>query len=171
MKKLLKVVFVIVSVFLVVGLLLPSEVYVERSQQINRPVEEVFIQVAELRNWEGWMPWIESDTTIVTTWSDKTMGVGGYYTWTSGMGGGRLEVLEFEENKRMLTEVGVGDYGVGYGHWNFESNSDGVNVFWGMSMDFGNNLFMRWMGLCMESMVGSEFEKGLKNLKSVCEDQ
>jgi hypothetical protein len=61
----------------------------------------------------------------------------------------------------------------------FESRSSGelvlqpqanvTRVTWSNRGDLGNNPMMRWMGLAMDKMVGSDFDAGLKNLKAMVE--
>ena len=58
--KTLKIVAIVlvtlVVVFVLVGLWLPKEFKIERTVRVQAPVELVFDQVNDLKNWEQWSP-------------------------------------------------------------------------------------------------------------------
>jgi hypothetical protein len=54
--------------------------------------------------------------------------------------------------------------------WTFERAGGGTVVTWGIDADMGNSPIGRWMGLMMDRWVGTDFEAGLTNLKTVVED-
>ena len=56
-----------------------------------------------------------------------------------------------------------------YGTWVFDEVDGTTKVTWSMDTDMGWNLIGRAFGLFFESMVGSDFEAGLSNLKQVAE--
>lgn len=171
MKRVLKVIIAIIALSGIIGLFMPSDLYVQRTIQINSSVEKVFEQVAILPNWDNWMPWKEMDSSLVCYWNDITTGVGAYYTWTMAEGKeeGRLEIIELSANKHMKTKVEFGQAGQGNGHWHFTPNAHGVEVSWGLSMDMGANPYVKIMAPLMDAMMGPDFEKGLANIKNYCE--
>ncbi|MFQ5674932.1 MAG: SRPBCC family protein [bacterium] len=170
LKKILIGIVGLVVLLAVVGLLIPSSYRVERSIQINAPVETVFAQVVDVKNWENWSPWKEQDPTINTTYGDVTSGIGGHFSWTSeNSGDGSLTITEVEENRKIKTDLDFGDQGTANGFWMFTQNDEGVKVTWGFSGDFGYNLMGRYIGLMMDSFAGPDLEKGLANLKKTAE--
>lgn len=170
MKKFLKAVGLIAMIFVGVSFFLPSNIVIQRETQINTTVDSVFPMVSDLQKWVTWMPWIDVDPDMTLNWGDKTNGLGAFYSWESvEVGNGSMEITEITENKSILTELDFGEQGTCDGFWYFEENHQGVNVKWGMSMEFGYNPFFRWLGLFMDGMAGPDFEKGLQNLKELSE--
>ena len=44
---------------ILISFLFPTTMKVSRSIEVNAPVDRVFDQVNDLRNWEKWSPWKE----------------------------------------------------------------------------------------------------------------
>ncbi|MEP6793643.1 MAG: SRPBCC family protein, partial [Saprospiraceae bacterium] len=59
-KSLLWLGFLILALILF-SLLLPKEVTISRSITVSAPIDRVFDQVNDLRNWEKWSPWKRMD--------------------------------------------------------------------------------------------------------------
>jgi len=160
----------IILLLVIVGLFLPSEYALERSITIQAPIDAVFAQVNDLRNWEKWGPWQEEDPTTKITYGDSTIGVGASYSWTSEKSGdGSLVIVESVQNQSITTDLDFGTEGKAQGHWTFEQTDDGVRVTWGMHGDSGYNLIGRYFGMMMDTMVGPYFDKGLANMKEIAE--
>ncbi len=76
LKKLIILIIAIVLVYCVVGFFAPSNYKVERSREINAPLEVVFEQVSKFNNWDSWSPWKEKDSTAyyIITGEDGAVG-------------------------------------------------------------------------------------------------
>ncbi len=57
LKKVLLVIGGIIVLALLVSLVLPSKVPVERSIVINAPAAKIFNEVNSLQKWSAWDPW------------------------------------------------------------------------------------------------------------------
>lgn len=152
-----------------VGLLVftPKEVTITRTAEMDAPVEYVFEQVNDFKNWPGWMPWKDIDPDMNITYGDKTAGAGASYSWTSDKAGnGNQEILASKENESIETRVSFEGQGDAHGHWKFTPEGDKTNVSWGMTIDAGYNPIGRAFNLMMDRMLGKDFEKGLKYLNT-----
>ena len=92
MKKLLTRVLaaliLLVVAITVAGSLMPTTYRIERVATINAAPAAIHAHVADLQQWPAWAPWEEEDPSIVTTYGEKTVGVGASQTWTSDQGDG-----------------------------------------------------------------------------------
>jgi hypothetical protein len=88
------------------------------------------------------------------------------------VGAGSQTITASEENRRVETKLDFGEQGTAQAYFDLEPASDGskTNITWGMNSDMGNNPIARWMGLMMDSWVGTDYEKGLENLKKRIEE-
>ena len=153
----------------IIGFFLPKTYHVERTVVINAPAEKIFPEVSDLRSWDDWSPWKESDPTIKTTYAEKTSGIGGKMTWKSDKDpGGSLEITEVQPNEMVGYDLYFEGYPKTTGYITLEEENNATTVKWVMDGSMGTNPFSRYFGLMIDSMVGKDFEKGLNKLKMIC---
>ena len=141
--KLLKNVFlllliVIISLSIYVATI-DGKYDVKRSHTIKAPIEVVFNEVNDFKNWENWGPWYELDSTIAASFPEITSGIDASYTWTGADGNGSMKTLSLIPNKEIIQQI---DFGMGSTpevYWNFDKTEFGTEVSWGMR---GKNGFM-----------------------------
>ena len=88
---------IIILALLLFGFLLPREINVSRSITVAAPIDRVFEQVNDLRNWEKWSPWKRMDPTMVMTFSNPPVGQNAFYVWETQdkhMGNGKLTLTK-----------------------------------------------------------------------------
>jgi len=172
LKKILLVLGILVLLIIVIGFCLPSKVRVERSVVIKAPANMAFDQVNTLKNWEGWSPWHHIDPKMQLTYSGPASGSGASYTWKSDnkkVGNGILTITASNPDSLVKTDMDFMDHGKGSADFTFTKVPEGTKVTWGMNSDMGMNPIARYFGAMMDKMVGSDFEKGLNNMKEVVE--
>ncbi|MFH0944905.1 MAG: SRPBCC family protein [Planctomycetota bacterium] len=161
-------VLVVVVLFLVVGFLLPGEFTVEQSRVVKADAEKIHALVGDLRHWEEWMPWYEMDPTIVTTFGEKTTGVGAKQTWTGKDGDGEIlitrsdptsgieyDMVMIEGGRRMPSQGGV----------RYAQEGDGIKVTWSMSGEIDTPVIGGYLALAMDRfLIGPSFQEGLEKL-------
>ncbi|MFP4060544.1 MAG: SRPBCC family protein [Bacteroidales bacterium] len=160
---------IILGILLIIYLVAPTEVVVERSKKMDAPVTTIFNQVNNLKNWEDWSPWHKIDPGMQITY-EKEEGEGASYSWQSDhgrVGDGALKILESIPYEYIETEMNFGEQGIANGYYRFEEIDDSVMVTWGMITEVGWNPMGKFFGLFMDKMVGSDFEQGLENLAEV----
>lgn len=144
----------------------PSGYHVMRKRVMNVSADQVYPQVADLKNWAAWSPWLmhEKDATVVN--GDVTDQAGGWYSWDGKhIGAGKMTHSSLTENEAidqhleflrpMKSESKV--------YWRFKPAGEGATeVTWGMRGDLP--FHMRWMGSMMDKWVGKDYELGLDKL-------
>ncbi|WP_052752928.1 SRPBCC family protein [Kordia zhangzhouensis] len=169
--KILKYVLLLLLVLIVAGAIFvatrPNEYDVVRSKVIKAPVDVVFNNINDYKNWEAWGPWKEEDSTIVATYPEQTSGVGASYSWTSKNGPGKIKTLSLTQNQSIEQEMQFGDYEPSQVYWKFEEVDEGTKLSWGMKSD-NTPLIFKFFGVLnggMDKMLGDMEEKGLHNIE------
>ena len=162
-------------IIVIVSLFLPSSFHLERSVVIDADKEQIFKQVNDLRNWKNWSPWELKDPSMYIgdgLFSNPSSGEGASFNWDSEndeIGKGRIEIIISTTNKYIENKL---DFGAGeaVGTWNFNENENGVEVVWGMDVEFGFDPISKFFGLFLEGEVSPYYELGLERLKTFSEE-
>ncbi len=172
--KALKIIFSIVAAVIVILLIatafLPSKVNFKRSVEISASAAEIYPHVDCLKRWDDWSPWKEVDPAANFSFEGPDCGKGAIMKWSGsnkGMGRGSLKIVESEPPNKIKYEFYIYDSKFGEGEFTFKEKGGRTKVEWSFKADL--DFFARWAGLGMESMMGDDFEKGLKNLKKILE--
>jgi len=175
----LKRAVIILLLFLIIGVVisifLPSSFHMDRKITIDADKEQIYKQVNDLRNWENWSVWALKDPAIYyddKAFSSPSSDDGASFTWKSEndeVGSGTLRIILSTTNEYIENSIDMG-MGEIVGTWNFNDVEDGVEVVWGMDIDFGFNPFSKFFGLFLEDKTASDFELGLKRLKTFTEN-
>ena len=177
-RKTLYFIVIFTFMFVVVALLLPKTVHVERSIVIDRPPTTLFTLLNSFHAFSAWSPLSERDPAIVYEYSGPVSGKGARISWSGDprqVGRGFQEItaskpwsivrmqIEFEHQGRADTNFQIDPIGPGVTvTWGFEANLVEGQGFFG-------SLLARYFGLFFDSWVGTDYEKGLARLKSYAE--
>jgi uncharacterized protein YndB with AHSA1/START domain len=170
-KRILIAIGAIVVLFFVVALFLPSSFSLERSIEINKSPELVFGQVADFNNWMAWNPWSKMEPTAKHTITGEPGTVGSSWQWDGEeIGSGKLTIAAITPPQSIHStlefikpwESSATD------DWKFEATENGTKVTWASAGELPYAL-ARYMGLMMDSILGTQMEQGLADLKSICE--
>lgn len=163
-------------VVLVIGsFFISGKSHVERSIVINANDSLVFSKVNNLKTFTTWMPWAKMDPSTKMEFFGPESGLDQSYTWTSDkMGNGKMTVVESVPNQHCAMKLEFEGMGNSMATFDFAKEGEGVKVTWGMdSNGEGMPAYMivphKYMSLFMDKMVGSDFEKGLADLKAISE--
>jgi len=174
MKK-LKYVFLLVLMIVVAGAIyiatLDNSYEVTRTKVMKVPIEVVFNNVNDYKNWPTWSPWIEQEPSANLSYGEKTSGVGGSYSWKGEvLGEGGMETLQVSSvetinQKIKFIEPFDSESDI---YWNFKPNDEGTEVSWTMKgkMDFMFKAFSFFSG-GMDKSIGPDFDRGLFKLDSI----
>jgi hypothetical protein len=164
-------ILILVSILWLISMALPSKWHVEKSISVNANPSEIYQLTTELKNWSKWSPWYDLDPNTQWTYSDSTYGVGAWYAWKSqkrNVGNGRLEIISAVENQS--NQYTLEFEGMDKSIAGFILTPEGDNttkVTW--TLDGENKGMAKWFGLLVDFFVGSDYEKGLENIKWVAE--
>jgi len=163
----------LLSVFIVVVALQPDEFKVTRSAKMAAPAARVFEQVNDYHKWEAWSPWAKLDSNAKTTFEGPDSGSGAKFSWSGNdkVGSGTQTIIESKPDEliRIRLEFEKPMKATNEAQFTFQPQSNETLVTWTMTgqSDFIGKAFCL---ICnMDKMVGSDFEKGLANLKAIVE--
>ena len=171
----LLIVAVVVVVLIVIVAMQPAQFRIERSTTITAQPAAVFAQVNELRNWENWSPWDKIDPQLKRMYDGPPAGVGAHYRWIGNkkVGEGQMTIAESRpaEMIRIKLEFLKPLKATNTAEFTFQPQRDQTRISWAMTGK--RNFVMKAFGMMMdmEKLVGGEFEKGLAQMKMVCESQ
>ena len=173
LKKILIVLLVVVTIFVIIVALQPSEFRYSRSATINAPAAIVFENINDLHKWQAWSPWAKMDPNAKINYEGPTSGIGAIFGWAGNkhVGEGKMTITESKATDLILIKL---DFIKPFESSNtteftFKTVGNQTLVTWSM---FGKNNFMaKGFGLFVncDKMLGDEFEKGFANLKGVVE--
>ncbi len=172
-KWILGAVAVLFVALVAIGMLLPREVTVARSIEIDAPAEKVFPQINSLKAMADWSPWMDRDPDMVVTYNEVATGDGAVMEWQSDqrdVGSGRQEITESNLNESVVTALDFGDMGLAEAKLLLAEAQGNTVVTWTLDADMGAGPLGRWMGLMMDNWVGTDYEIGLGRLKELVEE-
>jgi len=175
--KVLKYVILLLLLIVVAGSIyiatLENTYDVKRTRIIKAPIEVVYNNVNDFKNWQSWSPWLGKDSLTVLTYGEITSGEGASQRWESKVeevGVGTINTISVTMNEAIHQKIefkkpweSTSDI-----YWNFKSVDNGTEVTWGMKGELGfvSRAFMAFNG-GMDKQVGPDYEKGLSMLDSV----
>ena len=171
-------IFVYILVGLIITLLLVSAVMpksysVEKNTVIKLPVAEVMNRISDLNYYSQWNPWQQSDPTAKSTITGTAGTAGHKYAWEGKkVGVGSLTLLSTDSKHiHFLLEFFKPWKAQAKDNWSFEQWGDGneTKVTWQNSGDLPWPM-ARLMGPMINKNLNHQFEKGLNNLKKMCEE-
>lgn len=151
----------------------PDTFEVSRSMTINAPAERIYPLIANLKVMNTWNPFVQPDPAIKIDCSGPEIGKGAAHSWQGNrnVGEGRIEITDAVAPKsvdmRLLMKKPMkADNSVSF---TIAPNGSGSIVTWSMSgrQPFIGKLVTLFINC--DSMVGSQFEKGLAKLKLIAE--
>lgn len=163
---------IILLALLLFGFLLPREVTVSRSITIDAPMDRVFEQVNDLRNWEKWSPWKRMDPMMEMTFSNPPVGQGAFYKWDSDnkqIGSGTMTLAKVTNNEEIVTALHSDDWGDASATFLFDNKGNDIEVTWKMTNDLGSMPWSRYFGAMMKGALKKQFDKGLSGIKFYAE--
>jgi len=169
----LLVALLLLLALLVVVAIQPSTFRVSRSTDIAAPPDVVFAEVNDLHRWEAWSPWARIDPASRTTYAGAESGEGAIMSWAGSdkVGEGRMTIVESQPGRliRLRLEFIKPFQATNMAEFTFEQAVDGTSVTWSVSGE--RNFVFKAMGLLINcnKMMGSQFDKGLVQLKTVAE--
>jgi effector-binding domain-containing protein len=172
LKKIIIWVLIIIVLLSLISLFLPSKIEISRSIKIEAPGDIVFKHVNNLKSWEKWSPWFLLDTAMEKKYSSPEEGKGASVQWTSEnkkVGNGTLIIKKSSKPDSILIDMNFMESGTARVGFYFYPDSAGTKIIWTFKSGIGINPIVKYFGLIMKKMVGSDFDKGLISLKKYCE--
>lgn len=173
LKILLYIVFSLVALLAIMGLFAKKGYRIERSTTIYAPRDTVYEQVRFFKHFHAWSPWSKIDDSMEWSIEGADGEVGAVYHWKGngdvGAGRqiiraitpGRIDIdIDMEKPWKRIVPT----------WFELKEKGDSTEVIWVYDM----YVPFPWNGMAMltdvNSFVGKDFERGLGNLKKLCEN-
>jgi hypothetical protein len=162
----------LVATLLIIAALMPKTFNVEKTAVIKKPVVTVMDRVKNLHYYSKWNPWQQSDPSA-THEITGTPGVQGHkYAWKGkkvGEGSLTLKAQDLSHLHFILEFIKP---------WKSKANDNWMFEPWGdmdTKVHWQNSGQLPWpiarlMGPMLQKSLDKQFEKGLENLKKMCEE-
>lgn len=173
-RKLLIGVLIACVLIIIIGFFLPRTYQVERQVTIAASDDRIFNLINSVDAMQTWSPWKALDPNLKITYGLTKVGQGASYHWQSEKSGeGSLVISESLPYTKIVTKLDFQDSGKAVGIFTILANdaNTSAQVSWQMIGDSGYNIFGRYFGLVLDSLVGPLFADGLGRLKQEAEKQ
>ena len=172
LKKIGIVLAVLLLGVVCVAMTKPDSFHVERSIAVNAPAEKIYPHIGDFHAWTEWSPWEKLDPNLKKSITGAPSGKGAIYEWESGeVGTGRMEILDANPSSGVTIKLDFLKPFEGHNVADFKFVPEGgaTKVVW--SMNGPNNFLSKVMQVFMnmDTIIGSDFEKGLAALKATAE--
>lgn len=174
-KAIASIVVVAIAGVLIAASFRPSTFHVERSASINASADSLFPMVTDFHRWSAWSPYEGLDPAMKKSYSGSPNGKGAVYAWSgnSQAGEGRMEIVDVVPSSKVGIQLDFTKPLESHNLATFAFTPSGAGgattVTW--MMDGANPYISKLMGMFMnmDQLIGSDFEKGLANMKTVAE--
>jgi hypothetical protein len=161
----------LILIVLLIAASLPNHFNIEKTIIINKPVAEVMNRVGDLNFYKQWNPWQQQDPTATSEITGTPHKPGHKYAWQGKkVGIGNLTLREINHKHIHFDLQFIKPWkSNAKDNWLFEPwGNDGTKVTW------QNTGTLPWpiarlMGAMLTRSLNHQFEKGLNNLKAMCE--
>ena len=160
------------GLFILGGLVLPEEIRVSRSIEIDAPPGQVFPLVNDMEAFNRWSPWATLDSETEYDLMGPESGVGARMSWSSDnpeVGSGSQEIIRSRAPEQVVLRLDFGPQRSAEASFDLEPVGTGTEVTWSFGYEVGYDLIGRYMGLLVEGLVGKKYEEGLDRLKRLAE--
>lgn len=165
---------IVAGLFVVVGLVLPSERQMSESVETNRKMTIVYDTLNGFQRFKDWNPLVLRDPKIQLKLSGSPAGKGARIDYSSQegyIGDGSWTITDSVKNERI--EIAIEDptrghdKATGFTLTPTGKNNRNVKITQDYSVKYGWNLFGRYAGLYVSRHVGDDLKLGLSRLSNV----
>lgn len=172
MKKILYVLIGLVVIYVVLCLVGPSQMKIERSIDINASTDLIKSKMADLKFFhETWSPWTEKDPNMKVTYTGQPGQEGSTMAWESDkkdVGKGSM-TYKYTHGDTIMESLFFEGQGEAQVYHTVTSNGAMSKVTWTMQNDVPFPFRVMMLFMDIDKMVGPDFEKGLNKLKTALE--
>lgn len=144
---------------------LKADYNIKSTRLIKVPIEVVFEEINDFKNWNNWGPWLEMDSTIVASFPKITSGVGASYSWTGKEGNGSMKTISLTPKKEIIQQIDFGSGSTPEVFWELNTVENGTEITWGMrgKNSFSEKLYWLYKGGIEKNMIPM-YDRGLELL-------
>ncbi len=142
--------------------------------EIDAPVQVVFNEVSDFKNWEHWGSWMK-DESLKLHYPENTKGEGSFYSWESEKEGkGAMQTITSNPYDSLTQKIIFNGSLEDEGHqvlWSFDPDVTGkkTNLRWSMNGELSliEKVYMAVKKIDIEASISEMYQESLQNLDSV----
>jgi hypothetical protein len=165
---------IVIALFVVIGLTLPSKRSFSYSTETNRPMATVNDLVNGFSRFKDWNPLLRHDPRVKLVTSGPSMGVGAkleYVSTDRTIGRGSWEIIESKPGEMVRYRLTNGDRGdnktMTIRMERTGQRKQNVMITQEYRVDYGMDLLGRYAGMYASRNVGDDIKRGLDKLSSL----
>jgi hypothetical protein len=165
---------IVLALFLVVGLVLPSSRHIQEKIETNRKLTIVYDTLSSLKRFEDWNPLVLRDPRLDMKLSGPDAGVGARLDYESSkaqLGDGSWEIVAAEPNRSVTYAITNPRFGsnktMTFTLEPTGRNNRNVEITQSYDVDYGWNIFGRYAGLYVSRHVGDDMKLALQKLSNL----
>lgn len=163
------VIMLIVALIIAAGFIMPKEVTVSVTEEVNLPPYKVFHFVAGFVDRTAWDPWIKADTAAEFSFDIKPGYTGSTYKWDGPkIGPGMMEVDSVMPGSYLLNSVSFSRGEPIPEEWTFAPSENGTALTWTIRMSSSSPIG-RLMNSMFKGMIQKTIDSGKTDLKNYLE--
>lgn len=159
------------ALFLIlVGIAMPSRIYIERELVIDARPATLFALLNDFHQAEKWLPKAGNDSNALVELSGPRRGVGATVSWSGQIvGQGRQTITASEPFSSVSISVDLDNGNEASASFTLEEVGYMTLVTWSWERDTGWNFISRIFGLLQDGIIGGEMASGLLSLSDLAE--
>lgn len=144
---------------------LKADYDIKSTRILKVPIEIVFNEINDFKNWNNWGPWFEMDSTIIASFPEVTSGVGASYSWTGKEGSGSMKTISAIPNKEIIQQIDFKSGSTPEVYWELNVVENGTQVNWGMRGEnsFSDKIYWLFKG-GIDKNMNPMYDRGLELL-------
>lgn len=163
-KSLAILIAVIVAVYFVTILILPSKYEVSESVYIESIAAIPFALVNQTTGWEQWSPWLDTNNREKYTFSGPKSGVGASIIIKNGDElTGELKCIQSSFYDKIAYKLSFDNSHASVSNFKFKEHDRKTLLTWSIEGEFG--FFKRWMNLFTKNYLRPDILTGLQRIK------
>lgn len=171
LKLTLILLVIILGLFFIIPVFLPSQVEVSATKEIKQPKSVIFEQIENLQNRLSWSPFTKS-TGMRDSLSANPSGIGAKYFWVKGDTITRiLTVTKVNKPDYAEIELWFPNHHGATERWSLTGDSTYTKVNWDITVLNLGYPFGKWLGLIMSNSLQPVLKAGLDKLEKVSEQK
>lgn len=173
LKKIAIAIVCVVVAVLAYAATRPDTFRVQRTASIKTAPDKIFPHINDLHSWGAWSPYEKKDPAMKRTYGGAASGKGAVYAWegNGNVGKGRMEITESSAPGKIALNLDFEQPFEAHNIAEFTMVPKGgvTEVTWAMHGPSPYMMKVMHLFFDMDKMVGTDFEAGLANLKTIAE--
>lgn len=174
--KTLKIAATVVGAFCLIMVIVitiqPEKAHLERTIVIEAPDSVIFPYLSNYRKLSTWWPWPKMDAELKQAYEGTDGALGSKVIWSGDKAGdGSMTLEELVKNKSVKSVMVIASQKeTATSEFTLAPEGTGTRVLWTFN-GVNNGVLGKTKWIVMGTLLGSQYDLGLKNLKKIIEEK